>query len=89
MKFFKKTKILLLAKTIIVLLNIVVLFYVYSFYKKNVYGSMVVDDNYLSEQSKQITNTINVQKFNLTLEKLSQKQKEKQDADIVNFFENK
>ena len=50
---------------------------------------MVVDDNYLSEQSKQITNTINVQKFNLTLEKLSQKQKEKQDADIVNFFENK
>jgi len=89
MKFFKKINISLTIKTIIIVFNVITLFFIYSFYEKNVYSSIVADNDYILEQSRQNTNNINIKKFNSTLEKLSQKQKTKINSTIVNFFTSK
>lgn len=87
MKLFKKTNINFFLRITILILNIVVLFYIYSFYNKNVYGSIVVDENYILEQSKQSSGDINLKKFQATLDKLSEKKELKKSPSVSNFFE--
>lgn len=86
MKFLKKKNIINLIKLTIICLNIVAFFYLFSFYDKYVYSSIVVDEDYIAEQSKQISDDIDIEKFNTTLLHLSNRGKIKKDSNIINFF---
>lgn len=87
MKTLKPKTVILGIKMFIIILNFVAFFYLFSFYKKYVYDSIVVDEQYITEQSLQKSTDIDLEQFNKTLEKLGNQKKEVKQSEIRNFFE--
>lgn len=86
MKFIKKNNIMTLIKFSLIALNLIILFYMFSFYHFYLYESIVTDEKYIAERSKQVSDDIHIDKFNKTLEQLANRTKNIQKPEIINFF---
>ena len=72
---------------IIILANIIILFFLYIFIDKNVYKTFVLDKDFLLSQTQQKTEDLNVKKFEAIINKIEQKSEKKSIDNINNLFD--
>lgn len=70
--------------TVLLLINIIILFFFISFIRDNVYGAIIMDENYLLQNKK--VDSVNIKKFEETLHKIEEKKQEADTSQIKNIF---
>jgi len=71
----------------IFLFNLVALILLFNFAKKYVYGSIVVDPNFLQSQTAKPGNDLDLNKFNSMVQSIEAKQQKKDMDNIKNVFD--
>ncbi len=69
---------------LIVAVNIIVLFFTYSFLNKNLYGSFVIDEDYLGNRTS--ASDLNINIFNSVIEKIEKKSQKNDVNGVKNIF---
>lgn len=71
---------------LIFLLNLIALVLLFNFARKYVYGSIVVDPNYLQSQTAKPGSDLDLNKFDSIVKIIEEKQQKKNVDDIKNVF---
>ncbi len=71
---------------IIIIINIFIIFYIYNFTKKNIYGAIVVDEAVIMSRVQKNIEDINIDRFNNIILKLEKKSKVEKIKNIINIF---
>ena len=80
-------KIFQIIYVVVILINFVSLFFMYSFINEYVYNAFVVDQNYLLSQSHASTNNINMVQFNKVIKNIDQKSEKNNIGSINDIFD--
>lgn len=72
--------------TLIVLFNLITFVLLFNFARKYVYGSIVVDPNFLQSQTTKLGSDLDLDKFNLMIQTIEEKQQQKNTENIKNVF---
>jgi len=80
-----RKKIFQIIYALIIVINILILFSLYSFFNRYVYGSFIIDQNYFSGQGGGYGD-LNINLFNRIIEKIEKKSNKNDISGIKNIF---